>query len=171
MAGKIPAGEFNTRFTIDGSQPVETLKQIKSEVSSLTAGWKAQEAQLKSAGDAVGAAQAKYEGLGSAVSKQQSYINRLASEQKELDTSTNDGAQSYAKLERQIATATTRLNSMIAQQDRAKQSLNYQKSGLAELQSEYRQMTQTSESYVNRLEAEGKVQSANSKCQVFPGSF
>lgn len=161
MAGKIPAGEFNTRFTIDGSQPVETLKQIKSEVSSLTAGWKAQEAQLKSAGDAVGAAQAKYEGLGNAVSKQQSYINRLASEQKELDTSTNDGAQSYAKLERQIATATTRLNSMTAQQDRAKQSLNYQKSGLAELQSEYRQMTQTSESYVNRLEAEGKVQSAN----------
>lgn len=161
MSGKIPAGEFNTRFTIDGSQPVETLKQIKSEVSSLTAGWKAQAAQLKSAGDAVGAAQAKYDGLSNAISKQQGYINRLAAEQKQLDTSTNDGAQSYAKLERQIATATTRLNSMTAQQDRAKQSLAYQKSGLAELQTQYRQITQTSESYVNRLQAEGKVQEAN----------
>jgi tape measure domain-containing protein len=161
MAGKIPAGEFNTRFTVDGSQPVETLKQIKSEVSSLTAGWKAQEAQLNSAGDAVGAAQAKYDGLSNAVSKQKDYISQLTSQQKQLDTSTNEGAESYAKLERQIATATTRINSMTAQQDRAKQSLSYQKSGLAELQSQYRQMTQTSASYVARLEAEGKVQEAN----------
>ena len=51
MAGKIPVGDFNTRISLDGEQPIQTLKSLKNEVSSATSAWKAQVAELKSAGD------------------------------------------------------------------------------------------------------------------------
>ena len=42
MAGKIPVGDFNTRISLDGEQPIQTLKSLKNEVSSATSAWKAQ---------------------------------------------------------------------------------------------------------------------------------
>ena len=41
MAGKIPVGDFNTRISLDGEQPIQTLKSLKNEVSSATSAWKA----------------------------------------------------------------------------------------------------------------------------------
>ena len=63
MAGKIPVGDFNTRISLDGEQPIQTLKSLKNEVSSATSAWKAQVTELKTAGDQLGAAKAKYEGI------------------------------------------------------------------------------------------------------------
>ncbi|WP_392389499.1 NlpC/P60 family protein [Lactiplantibacillus plantarum] len=50
---------------------------------------------------------------------------------------------------------------MGGQLDRAKSKLQYYNSGLADLQKGYKQSTALSESYVNRLEAEGKQEDAN----------
>lgn len=160
MAGKIPAGTFNTRLNLDGDQSVKTLRQLKTEVSALTSGWKAQEAQLKSSGDALGAAKTKYEGLSASVKHQEDYISKLRSEQSKLDTSTNKGSEDFAKMEKQIAAATVKLESMSSQQSRAKSSMDYYKSGVAEAQKELTRISETSKSYVTRLQAEGKATQA-----------
>ena len=175
MAGKIPVGDFNTRISLDGEQPIQTLKSLKSEVSSATSAWKAQVAELKSAGDQLGAAKAKYEGLGDTLKKQQSLLERNKSElnslkeaQAKVDTTTEKGRNEYeryskeiATAERNVANATTRIAKLSQQQEKARNSLDYYKSGLASAQSELRKITESSNAYVGRLEAEGKHEETN----------
>lgn len=175
MTGKIPVGDFNTRISLDGEQPIQTLKSLKNEVSSATSAWKAQVAELKSAGDQLGAAKAKYEGLGNTLKKQQSLLERNKSElnslkeaQSKVDTSTEKGRNEYeryskeiATAERNVANATTRIAKLSQQQEKARNSLDYYKSGLASAQSELKKITESSSAYVGRLEAEGKHEEAN----------
>lgn len=175
MAGKIPVGDFNTRISLDGEQPIQTLKSLKNEVSSATSAWKAQVAELKSAGDQLGAAKAKYEGLGDTLKKQQSLLERNKSElnslkeaQAKVDTTTEKGRNEYeryskeiATAERNVANATTKIAKLSQQQEKARNSLDYYKSGLASAQSELRKITESSNAYVGRLEAEGKHEEAN----------
>lgn len=175
MAGKIPVGDFNTRISLDGEQPIQTLKSLKNEVSSATSAWKAQVAELKSAGDQLGAAKAKYEGLGNTLKKQQSLLERNKSElnslkeaQAKVDTTTEKGRNEYeryskeiATAERNVANATTKIAKLSQQQEKARSSLDYYKSGLASAQSELRKITESSNAYVGRLEAEGKHEEAN----------
>lgn len=175
MAGKIPVGDFNTRISLDGEQPIQTLKSLKNEVSSATSAWKAQVAELKSAGDQLGAAKAKYEGLGDTLKKQQSLLERnksklnsLKEAQAKVDTTTEKGRNEYeryskeiATAERNVANATTRIAKLSQQQEKARNSLDYYKSGLASAQSELKKITESSNAYVGRLEAEGKHEEAN----------
>ena len=175
MAGKIPVGDFNTRISLDGEQPIQTLKSLKNEVSSATSAWKAQVAELKSAGDQLGAAKAKYEGLGDTLKKQQSLLERNRSElnslkeaQSKVDTTTEKGRNEYeryskeiATAERNVANATTKIAKLSQQQEKARSSLDYYKSGLASAQNELRKISESSNAYVGRLEAEGKHEEAN----------
>ena len=175
MAGKIPVGDFNTRISLDGEQPIQTLKSLKNEVSSATSAWKAQVAELKSAGDQLGAAKAKYEGLSDTLKKQQSLLERNKSElnslkeaQSKVDTTTEKGRNEYeryskeiATAERNVANATTRIAKLSQQQEKARNSLDYYKSGLASAQNELRKISESSNAYVGRLEAEGKHEEAN----------
>lgn len=175
MAGKIPVGDFNTRISLDGEQPIQTLKSLKNEVSSATSAWKAQVAELKSAGDQLGAAKAKYEGLGDTLKKHQSLLernkselNRLKEAQSKVDTATEKGRNEYERYSKEIATAernvantTTRIAKLSQQQEKARNSLDYYKSGLASAQSELRKIAESSNAYVGRLEAEGKHEEAN----------
>lgn len=175
MAGKIPAGEFNTRVTLDANQPMQSLRELKSEVSSATSAWKAQRAELKMAGDELGAAKAKYEGITSALSKQKevleaqkSSLQNLEKAQSQVDRSTKNGQAEYerysvqiARAQRNIEGATTKVARLSQQQDKAKNSLNYYKSGLASAQNELRKISESSNAYVGRLEAEGKHEEAN----------
>ncbi|MGI1820020.1 NlpC/P60 family protein [Lactobacillus johnsonii] len=175
MAGKIPVGDFNTRISLDGEQPIQTLRSLKNEVSSATSAWKAQVAELKSAGDQLGAAKAKYEGLGETLKKQQSLLERNKSElnslkeaQNRVDTTTEKGHNEYeryskeiATAERNVANATTKIAKLSQQQEKARSSLDYYKSGLASAQNELRKISESSNAYVGRLEAEGKHEEAN----------
>lgn len=175
MAGKIPVGDFNTRISLDGEQPIQTLRSLKNEVSSATSAWKAQVAELKSAGDQLGAAKAKYEGLGETLKKQQSLLERNKSElnslkeaQNKVDTTTEKGRNEYeryskeiATAERNVANATTKIAKLSQQQEKARSSLDYYKSGLASAQNELRKISESSNAYVGRLEAEGKHEEAN----------
>ena len=175
MAGKIPVGDFNTRISLDGEQPIQTLKSLKNEVSSATSAWKAQVSELKSAGDQLGAAKAKYEGLGNTLKKQQSLLERNKSElnklkeaQSKVDTTTEKGRNEYeryskeiATAERNVANATTKIAKLSQQQEKARSSLDYYKSGLASAQNELRKISESSNAYVGRLEAEGKHEEAN----------
>ena len=155
MANKIQA-TMSTEIALDTLEASKSIKNLTQLVSSATSAWKAQEAQLKSAGDTLGAAQAKYDGLGDAIKRQQAKIESLKREQSDLKGNTAETAEQYLKYQRQIDQATTKLASMESQQQKAKSSLDYYKSGLAGLQQQFRQQNEASETYIKRLQAEGR---------------
>lgn len=162
MANKIQA-TMSTEIALDTLQAGNSIKRLTQLVSSATSAWKAQEAQLKSAGDTLGAAQAKYDGLGDAIKRQQAKIESLKREQSDLKGNTAETAEQYLKYQRQIDQATAKLASMESQQQKAKSSVDYYKSGLAGLQQQFKQQNEVSETYIKRLQAEGRESEVNAE--------
>lgn len=162
MANKINA-TMSTEISLNTIEASKSIKHLTQLVSSATSAWKAQEAQLRSTGDNLGAAKAKYDGLSEAITRQQAKIDSLKREQSELKGNTSETAEQYLKYQRQIDQATTKLASMESQQQKAKSSLDYYKSGLAGLQQQFRQQNEASETYIKRLQAEGKENEANAE--------
>lgn len=170
MAGNIPVGGMETDITLNGTQPVRTLKELRQAVTNATSAWKAQRAELSSVGKSTEAAKAKFDGLKTTIDKQKEYISGLTREQKNLveaqknvDRSTQTGKQEYAKYGEQIAKsegqikrAETRLTSLTSQQNKAKDSLRYYESGLAQVQKQLKQNSDVTKSYVERLSSEGR---------------
>lgn len=171
MANKINA-TMSTEIALDTLQAGNSIKRLTQLVSSATSAWKAQEAQLRSTGDNLGAAKAKYDGLSEAITRQQAKIDSLKREQSELKGNTAETAEQYLKYQRQIDQATAKLASMESQQQKAKSSVDYYKSGLAGLQQQFKQQNEVSETYIKRLQAEGKESEANEeKAKHLKGSI
>lgn len=171
MANKINA-TMSTEISLNTIEASKSIKHLTQLVSSATSAWKAQEAQLRSTGDNLGAAKAKYDGLSEAITRQQAKIDSLKREQSDLKGNTAETAEQYLKYQRQIDQATTKLASMESQQQKAKSSLDYYKSGLAGLQQQFRQQNEVSETYIKRLQAEGKESEANEeKAKQLKGSI
>ena len=171
MANKIQA-TMSTEIALDTLEASKSIKNLTQLVSSATSAWKAQETQLRQTGDNLGAAKAKYDGLSEAITRQQAKIESLKREQSELKGNTAETAEQYLKYQRQIDQATTKMASMESQQQKAKSSLDYYKSGLAGLQQQFRQQNEVSETYIKRLQAEGKESEANEeKAKHLKGSI
>lgn len=151
---------MSTKIALDLLSASESVKSLTAVVRSSQNAWKAQEVEMKSAGDAVGAAQAKYDGLGKSIEAQQSKIDALKAKQSELKGNTADVAQQFLKYQQQIDGANKQLASMQAQQDRAKKAMDYQKSGLASLQHQYNLNVSASKAYQERLIANGRTEDA-----------
>lgn len=162
MANKIQA-TMSTEIALNTLGASDSIKRLTQLVGSATSAWKAQEAQLKSAGDSLGAAKAKYDGLSESITRQQAKIDSLKREQSELKGNTAETAEQYLKYQHQIDQATTKLASMESQQQKAKSSLDYYKSGLAGLQQQFRQQNEASETYIKRLQAEGRESEVNAE--------
>ncbi|AVW04554.1 peptidase M23 [Lactiplantibacillus plantarum] len=161
MAKKVVGREMTSKVGLDSAEAVKSLKTLTAEVRANTSGWKAQETALKSAGEYQKAASARVDGLAKSMEMQKSKIDELKSRQAGLNRNTKDGEETYLKLTDQINKASRSYDSMGGQLDRAKSKLQYYNSGLADLQKGYKQSTALSESYVKRLEAEGKSAEAN----------
>lgn len=171
MANKIQA-TMSTEIALNTLGASDSIKRLTQLVGSATSAWKAQEAQLKSAGDSLGAAKAKYDGLSESITRQQAKIESLKREQSDLKGNTAETAEQYLKYQRQIDQATTKLASMESQQQKAKSSVDYYKSGLAGLQQQFKQQNEASETYIKRLQAEGKESEANEeKAKHLKGSI
>ena len=161
MAKKVVGREMTSKVGLDSAEAIKSLKQLTAEVKANTSGWKAQETALKSAGEYQKAAAARVDGLAKSMEVQKAKIDELKSRQSGLNRDTKDGALEYTKLTDEINKASRSYDSMGGQLDRAKSKLQYYNSGLADLQKGYKQSTALSESYVKRLEAEGKSAEAN----------
>lgn len=161
MAKKVVGREMTSKVGLDSAEAVKSLKTLTAEVKANTSGWKAQETALKSAGEYQKAAAARVDGLAKSMEMQKSKIDELKFRQSGLNRNTKDGEEAYLKLSDQINKASRSYDSMGGQLDRAKSKLQYYNSGLADLQKGYKQSTALSESYVKRLEAEGKQEDAN----------
>ena len=161
MAKKVVGREMTSKVGLDSAEAVKSLKTLTAEVKANTSGWKAQETALKSAGEYQKAAASRVDGLAKSMEAQKAKIDELKSRQSGLNRDTKDGEETYLKLSDQINRASRSYDSMGGQLDRAKSKLQYYNSGLADLQKGYKQSTALSESYVKRLEAEGKSAEAN----------
>ena len=148
--------EMATRITIDSIGAVKSYKALTDAVKASMNAWKASEVQLKSAGQYQEAAKAKVEGLTKSIDLQKGKLGELKARQQDIDKSTKEGQEAYFKLEKQITSATKQLGNYEGQLRRAKSSATYYTSGLAELQKGYKQSTNASKAYTDRLEAEGK---------------
>ena len=152
---------MSTTIDINTIKATNSLKSLDSAIRATTNAWKANEARQKSVGNSLEAAKSRYEGLGKNIDNVKAKIRYLTEQQSKLDTSTKQGQEEYNKYINKLASAEKQLASMTAQQNRARSSLSYESSGLAELQKHYRESTSLNKSYVDRLESEGKTYLAN----------
>ena len=150
-----------TEIAINTVSAQQSIKGLNSALSSAVNSMKAGIAQASSVGDSLGAMQAKVSGLDQVMTQLQSKIDVLKDKQSDLDVKTKEGAESYLKLQKQIEQSENRLASYSAQQDRAKESMTYYSSGLAELQRGYQTTIEKTDAYSNRLKAEGDELGAN----------
>lgn len=150
-----------TSIKIDTVSATQSLRSMNTALKASTSAWKAEEVQAKSVGNYLKASQARYEGLGRSIDQAKEKIKLIQERQKALDLTTEDGRNSYNRYARQLGITVKQLSSMIAQQKRARSSLSYESSGLAELQKHYRESISLNKSYVDRLESEGKTYLAN----------
>ncbi len=80
-----------TGIDINETKAVEAINRLKSAVKDMTREWQINEAQSKSAGDAVTAAKYRYEGLSEAMEKQKAYIANLSEGMKTINRNTEAG--------------------------------------------------------------------------------
>lgn len=160
MAKEKVAGLMSTEIGLNTAKATQGLNELKSAVKDSTNEWKQMESQMKASGDEIGASEAKYKGLSQSVEKQQDVLQKLRQEQAEVNRSTEAGEKTYQKYASQITTAERQLNSMIAQQAKAKQAYELQESGIAGLNKEIQQSIKETDAYVERLKAEGKEEEA-----------
>ena len=163
MANENMQHTMSASVDLDVAGAVNSFKTLTSAVKASTSEWKANESAARHAGDYQKAQETKVAGLTKSVQLQQKALVDLKQRQSEVDTSTEKGTATYYKLGAQIANAGKKLDSMTSQLETAKGKLGYYTSGLSDLQKGYQQSTKMSESYVTRLQAEGKQDEANTE--------
>lgn len=122
-----------TGIDLNETKAVEAINRLKSAVKDSTREWQINEAQAKSAGDAVSAAKYRYEGLSEAMEKQKAYIANLSEGMKTINRDTDAGEKAYQKYNAQLTTAERSLASMTGQLNRAKSAYEYQQTGIEDL--------------------------------------
>lgn len=152
---------MSTTIDINTIKASNSLKSLDTAIRATTNAWKANEARAKSVGSALEASKSRYEGLSKNIENVKSKISYLTVQQSKLDRTTQQGQEEYNKYANKLASAEKQLASMTAQQDRAKRSMDYQKTGLAGLQSSYKLLNELGNSRIQRLEAEGRQYEAN----------
>lgn len=159
MTEKIQGYQF--AIDLDDGGMTRTMRELKNEAKLLKSGMQANFAEIRSGEGIMAAYTNKVKDAGRAIDAQRVYIEKLKSEQNGLDQSTVHGRESYLKYENQIESAKRTIGSLQAQQERAKQSLDLQKSGVLQLKDATELNDKVTQSYVGRLKAEGNEFEAN----------
>ena len=129
----IMVDSVTTGIDLNETKAVEAINRLKSAVKDSTREWQINEAQAKSAGDAVSASKYRYEGLSEAMEKQKAYIANLSEGMKTINRDTDAGEKAYQKYNGQLSTAERSLTSMTGQLNRAKSAYEYQQTGIEDL--------------------------------------
>ena len=91
-----------TKVALDLVDASKSVRNLTTEVNASTKAWQAQEASLKSAGDYVGAAKARLDGLGSAIDAQKEKISALQEKQESMSNISQETAEKFLKLKERI---------------------------------------------------------------------
>ncbi|GAB5053232.1 phage tail tape measure protein [Pediococcus ethanolidurans] len=155
MAEKIQGYEFAIDMN-DGGM-TRTLKEIRTDAKLLKSAMRANFDEIRS-GEGIMAAYAhKVDDAGRAISGQKLEIEKLRSEQSDLDQSTAKGREAYAKYENQIQSAKREIANLQGQQERAAKSLDLQRSGVLKLKDATELQERSVKSSVSVLEAQGRT--------------
>ncbi|HAM87112.1 MAG TPA: tape measure protein [Lactobacillus sp.] len=91
-----------TKVALDLVDASKSVRNLTTEVNASTKAWQAQEASLRSAGDYVGAAKARLDGLGSAIDAQKEKISALQEKQESMSNISQETAEKFLKLKERI---------------------------------------------------------------------
>ena len=91
-----------TKVALDLVDASKSVRNLTTEVNASTKAWQAQEASLKSAGDYLGAAKARLDGLGSAIDAQKEKISVLQEKQESMSNISQETAEKFLKLKERI---------------------------------------------------------------------
>lgn len=91
-----------TKVALDLVDASKSVRNLTTEVNASTKAWQAQEASLKSAGDYIGAAKARLDGLGSAIDAQKEKISALQEKQESMSDVSQETAEKFLKLKERI---------------------------------------------------------------------
>lgn len=91
-----------TKVALDLVDASKSVRNLTTEVNASTKAWQAQEASLKSAGDYIGAAKARLDGLGSAIDAQKEKISALQEKQESMSNISQETAEKFLKLKERI---------------------------------------------------------------------
>lgn len=91
-----------TKVALDLVDASKSVRNLTTEVNASTKAWQAQEASLKSAGDYVGAAKARLDGLGSAIDAQKEKISALQEKQESMSNISQETAEKFLKLKERM---------------------------------------------------------------------
>lgn len=139
----------------------KSMKDLRSTASMLKSEMRANFAELKSGGQVTEAYAGKVKDTERAIKAQKNIVDSAKQSQKGLDLTTVDGRKEFAKQEKTINNANKAIVSLTGEQKRAKTSLEFYKSGMAEMNRTMKVATGASDAYVARLRAEGKENKAN----------
>ena len=153
--------DMATQVSLDVNAAVRSFKTLTSAVKANTTEWQANAAEAKRNGESQKAQQIKIDGLSKSVELQKAKLADLKKQQAEVDTSTEKGTKRYYDLTSQITKTNSQITKQSEQLDKAKSGMSYYTTGLADLQKGYKEATQLSQSYIARLDAEGKTDEAN----------
>ena len=153
--------DMATQVSLDVNAAVRSFKTLTSAVKANTTEWQANAAEAKRNGESQKAQQIKIDGLSKSVELQKAKLADLKKQQAEVDTSTEKGTKRYYDLTSQITKTNSQITKQSEQLDKAKSGMSYYTTGLADLQKGYKEATQLSQSYITRLDAEGKTDEAN----------
>jgi len=153
--------DMATQVSLDVDAAVRSFKTLTSAVKANTTEWQANAAEAKRNGESQKAQQIKIDGLSKSVELQKAKLADLKKQQSEVDTSTEKGTKRYYDLTSQITKTNSQITKQSEQLDKAKSGMSYYTTGLADLQKGYKEATQLSQSYIARLDAEGKTDEAN----------
>lgn len=153
--------DMASQVSLDVDAAVKSFKTLTSAVKANTTEWQANAAEAKRNGESQKAQQIKIDGLSKSVELQKAKLADLKKQQSEVDTSTEKGTKRYYDLTSQITKTNSQITKQSEQLDKAKSGMSYYTTGLADLQKGYKEATQLSQSYIARLDAEGKTDEAN----------
>jgi tape measure domain-containing protein len=91
-----------TKVALDLVDASKSVRNLTTEVNASTKAWQAQEASLKSAGDYIGAAKARLDGLGSAIDAQKEKISALQEKQESMNSISQETAEEFLRLKERI---------------------------------------------------------------------
>lgn len=91
-----------TKVALDLVDASKSVRNLTTEVNASTKAWQAQEASLRSAGDYVGAAKARLDGLSSSIDAQKEKISVLQEKQESMSDVSQETAERFLKLKERI---------------------------------------------------------------------
>lgn len=101
-----------TKVALDTVDASTSIRSLSNTVASLTKSWQAQSAELRTAGDYLGSAEAKFDGLSRVIEANASKIEALKDKQASLGFVTEEEAEKFIKLKDTIDSLKAQQNSL-----------------------------------------------------------